>query len=285
MNDRPPSEEQSKSIYLAGPFRSNDWRLIVVQGLHDQSWNWSKGEPFPVLEKAIFGRYNYVGPYWPYCKQQHEDQSIPSHVFDIKYRWRIRGRQLELDEFYDHCKKAIRQADIVFCVFPEDGIDSNNAGSDVSRHTLGELFYACAHQKTILTAGISPLCSEIGSEIITGRSGIESPRRALAALLGISSRADLNFDAGNGFVYFIENPANRHIKIGWAKKPVGRLKSFQTASSVKIRLLGKIPGSRDLERKLHADFQSYHVKGEWFFGVKCIRDFIKEETACSFACD
>lgn len=64
INRYNPSKEkkQAKKIYLAGKIGGNDWRYSIVDGLH-QSVNPFSPE-WPILPKAIFGRFDYVGPYF-----------------------------------------------------------------------------------------------------------------------------------------------------------------------------------------------------------------------------
>jgi hypothetical protein len=279
MIDDPHRQDVKESIYLAGPLGSSDWRLFIVQGLHDRSWNWPKGEPFPVLKGSIFGKFNYVGPYWPWYRRKpllpRKGADADSQLCDIGVYGR-RGRQLKSEHFYEQCRAAIRRADVVFAVLPRDSGIRNLADSHQSMRTISELLYACAHGKRVVSLGYSPLSYDFRPEIVSAVCDVASPRQALGKLLELSTQ-EVNAAAGHGFVYFVEQLANRHIKIGWARNPKERLKSFRTGSSTGIRLLGMIPGSRHLERKLHTDFQAFHVKGEWFFGVKRIRRVIKEE--------
>lgn len=63
-------------------------------------------------------------------------------------------------------------------------------------------------------------------------------------------------------VYFAQ--ADDRIKIGWSKQVSARLASLQTGCPSPIRLLGTIPGSRAVERRLHEQFASLRLSGEWF---------------------
>ena len=66
-------------------------------------------------------------------------------------------------------------------------------------------------------------------------------------------------------IYFIQNEANRSIKIGYTGGEVsGRLRQLQTSSSDRLKLLGSIPGTEEDEKFLHRQFDSYRLSGEWF---------------------
>lgn len=70
------------------------------------------------------------------------------------------------------------------------------------------------------------------------------------------------------FVYFIENQAG-HVKIGWSKDPVKRLKTLQTGSSDPLTLVYvagfiDVADARCCERELHHWLAARRVYGEWF---------------------
>lgn len=67
------------------------------------------------------------------------------------------------------------------------------------------------------------------------------------------------------FVYFIK-PVNMPgpIKIGCSQKPDGRLDSINAWCPFKLEMLVSIPGTFDLETRLHKCFAEYHTHGEWF---------------------
>jgi hypothetical protein len=77
------------------------------------------------------------------------------------------------------------------------------------------------------------------------------------------------------FVYFIEAPEVRRIKIGYSEaNPDGRFVSLDTASPVRLEKRALMLGSRDTERHLHRKFAAYAVKREWFEFVPEIREYI-----------
>jgi len=268
------------SIYLAGPVAMLDWRHLLVQGLRDDVWDWQNGAAFPVLERALFGRYDYVGPHWPFSKE------CPDWGRSVEPNYLSAFTGLSEKEYCTYCRDAIERADLVAAHFA-GYLDRNRFQTD-DWMTIAELNHAVSIGKKILSINRHPIPYEsiFLEEFFVGDPSSRdlSPRLSLARQLGLSDR-EMNQDAGHGFVYFIEAVANRHIKIGWAKAPERRLKEFQTGSPTEYELLGTIPGSRTLERKLHKDFEEYHAQGEWFFGVKLIRDFIEANVVSTDATD
>lgn len=59
----------TKSIYLAGKIGPGNWRHQVVEGLRDAYLDQDLGseQPWPVLERAVLGVFDYVGPYFVSC--------------------------------------------------------------------------------------------------------------------------------------------------------------------------------------------------------------------------
>jgi hypothetical protein len=75
-----------------------------------------------------------------------------------------------------------------------------------------------------------------------------------------------------GYVYFIETEDAQYIKIGHSVNPITRLAQIGTWKPV--RLLGYMPGSRDMETSLHSKFASDRTSGEWFRASNELRLFI-----------
>lgn len=68
-----------------------------------------------------------------------------------------------------------------------------------------------------------------------------------------------------GFVYFIRN-VRGNVKIGAAKNPLKRLRTFQTANDDGLELIGFVE-TDDMygtEQKLQRKFRKARVRGEWF---------------------
>ena len=66
------------------------------------------------------------------------------------------------------------------------------------------------------------------------------------------------------FVYFIQGIEGGPIKIGRARKPQIRLRVFQIACPIRLRILGVMEGDLETETKLHRRFATYRLHGEWF---------------------
>jgi len=83
------------------------------------------------------------------------------------------------------------------------------------------------------------------------------------------------------FVYFILNEDSNAIKIGKAKDISKRLKSLQTSSPAKLRLIKSIQVESDkkaqeLEQLLHRKFQEIRLGGEWFKAEVILLDYINQ---------
>ncbi len=76
-------------------------------------------------------------------------------------------------------------------------------------------------------------------------------------------------------VYLIQNPTERAVKIGYTDTdPLERLRSLQTGSVSKLRLVATIPDApMSVEKHLHAQFRHLSVRlgGEWFVDDPMIR--------------
>lgn len=66
------------------------------------------------------------------------------------------------------------------------------------------------------------------------------------------------------WVYFIGDSSAGTIKIGYSKNLAQRLSQLQTATTNELQLLGSLVGGSRLERRLHEQFSSLRVRGEWF---------------------
>jgi predicted GIY-YIG superfamily endonuclease len=71
------------------------------------------------------------------------------------------------------------------------------------------------------------------------------------------------------FVYFILNEDSNAIKIGRAKDLAKRMKSLQTSSPAKLKLIKSVQveggeEAQELEQSLHKKFSEIRLAGEWF---------------------
>jgi hypothetical protein len=66
-------------------------------------------------------------------------------------------------------------------------------------------------------------------------------------------------------VYFIQCGSNGPIKIGFAKDPKKRVMQLQTGSPYKLNLLWAYQSEDPAdERDIHAEFEEYKIRGEWY---------------------
>lgn len=87
-------------------------------------------------------------------------------------------------------------------------------------------------------------------------------------------------------IYFIQHGITGPVKIGHATKDVRhRLQSLQTASPVKLVLLGVMDGDRKREKEVHAVFAEYRIRGEWFILSKMLLSFIDDNSVKSLCPD
>jgi Meiotically Up-regulated Gene 113 (MUG113) protein/helix-turn-helix protein len=64
-------------------------------------------------------------------------------------------------------------------------------------------------------------------------------------------------------VYFIQD-GHGHIKIGYSRDPMRRLRALQAGRSDEIRLLRVVNGDQSVERCFHRHFVAHRIRGEWF---------------------
>lgn len=83
------------------------------------------------------------------------------------------------------------------------------------------------------------------------------------------------------FVYFILNEDSNAIKIGRAKDLAKRMKSLQTSSPAKLKLIKSVQvegGSeaQKLEQSLHKHFSEIRLAGEWFKAQANLLEYISQ---------
>lgn len=77
-------------------------------------------------------------------------------------------------------------------------------------------------------------------------------------------------------VYFIQADHGGLVKIGYASDFCKRFESYRLHSPCDIVLVGFIFGEKQLERELHAVFDKYRARGEWFWPAPPLVEFIRE---------
>ena len=76
-------------------------------------------------------------------------------------------------------------------------------------------------------------------------------------------------------IYFLLNPENLTIKIGYTEQNIdSRLSNLQIGSCNKLMLVAFVAGDRKVEKMLHGKFKHLHVNGEWFSLKSELRDFV-----------
>jgi hypothetical protein len=84
-------------------------------------------------------------------------------------------------------------------------------------------------------------------------------------------------DSSDSVVYLISTDNPEFVKIGFATRLEGRLRSLRTASHVEPTIHLTIPGSQSLERELHKRFAAARTNREWFQLTDEIKAFIASE--------
>jgi hypothetical protein len=74
-------------------------------------------------------------------------------------------------------------------------------------------------------------------------------------------------------VYFVSD-GGYAIKIGVGTNPESRLAGMQTGNAKKLKIVGLMRGSFELEGAIHRRFEASHIRGEWFKDTPELRAFI-----------
>ncbi len=83
-----------------------------------------------------------------------------------------------------------------------------------------------------------------------------------------------------GKVYFLQAEPDGLVKIGWTRShPAERLRVLQTGSPVRLKLLGAIFATQELEGDLHRLFRASRSHGEWFRPDAPLLKFIAENVS------
>lgn len=84
-------------------------------------------------------------------------------------------------------------------------------------------------------------------------------------------------------VYFIRPVgAEGPVKIGFSANPRLRLSHLLHWSPVPLEIVATMPGSRELERRIHAKFRHLHSHKEWFLPAPELSEAIKQVIEGSF---
>lgn len=79
-------------------------------------------------------------------------------------------------------------------------------------------------------------------------------------------------------VYFILDTYSNAVKIGYTtiKGFDKRLDNLQVGTPYELKILGVLWGDRKIEKIIHKQFDTFHIRGEWFQYTKEIEDFLTE---------
>ncbi len=66
----------------------------------------------------------------------------------------------------------------------------------------------------------------------------------------------------DGHVYYIAQGS--HVKVGWTQDVDRRLGELQVGAPERLELLATEPGTQELEKDRHRQFEPLRVSGEWF---------------------
>lgn len=96
----------------------------------------------------------------------------------------------------------------------------------------------------------------------------------------IENIVDIEWDDPKYYVYLISD--GKYIKIGITKDLQTRLRELQVANPNQLELICAIPlksekDARDLEERLHHEYDEFYIRGEWF-------DILKHIDIQEFSC-
>jgi hypothetical protein len=76
-------------------------------------------------------------------------------------------------------------------------------------------------------------------------------------------------------VYFIQAGSNGPIKIGCSRDPENRCKDLSECSPYCLKIVAEIDGTHKEEKNIHNQFRQCRMKGEWFYPMGELIEFIK----------
>lgn len=75
-------------------------------------------------------------------------------------------------------------------------------------------------------------------------------------------------------VYFVQAGPMGPIKIGFAASVAARIGKMQADNPYPLTLLAQVDGGAPEETALHTKFEAHRMRGEWFFAVPVILEYI-----------
>ena len=113
-----------------------------------------------------------------------------------------------------------------------------------------------------------------GKEVATSRLHLYIPLHQFS-LSPVKRLPKTSID--NHCVYFIGAESTNLIKIGTTNGNAEyRLNQIKTMSPVPLRVIGSIPGDREVEKELHKRFARYRHHGEWFVLEGELQEYVFE---------
>ena len=124
---------------------------------------------------------------------------------------------------------------------------------------------ALSGSKTVLNCGkeIAVKYAPIAFAVFTAYIEIQEMSKKIDRELSLDVDSRLS-NAINGCVYFLLGAKSKRLKIGHSFQVSSRVKTLQASSPEELALLKTIPGSKQLEAKLHEKFAHLRLHGEWF---------------------
>lgn len=112
-----------RTIYLAGKIGPDDWRSSIADGI--QNWQprpiQSPPGQWPVLPKAIFGRFDYVGPFYSEPRHKTDWAPVGHGVQRSALCWKHSGDDdSSRNDIARACLEAINRADLFFLWLDSD---------------------------------------------------------------------------------------------------------------------------------------------------------------------
>lgn len=145
------------------------------------------------------------------------------------------------------------------------------------------VFASSAHRASLLE-GFSPNAEQgpdylwEGGDLWNARNPTPEWRKARLWATEVGFGESPSTPPLQGFVYFIGSTRGGPVKIGFSVAPRRRLGELQTASPVRLEILGLLAGTRETEQELHEKFSAHRMSGEWFSPCVEITDFIRDQT-------
>lgn len=108
-------------------------------------------------------------------------------------------------------------------------------------------------------ANYGALLAKIGGEVVAKRE--QPPKAALIE------------NAKEAWIYFIQS-ADGPVKIGFTSDIKKRMSNLRTSHPGDLKLIAQFPGTRHLERVIHAELWQHRLNGEWFADVPAVTKVI-----------